>query len=386
MKEPASLSDILILLFFAVPILVIFRMFWLYWTRGRAPERESASVQYEPPDHLTPGECGALLDNAVAPHNITATIVDLSVKGYLAIAQEGDSNSPASQGSKNYTFHLLKAPSDWNDLKRHERAVLSGIFIPTNPFQLLSESMSRLQSVGGNSPLGPLAQEQLTPAMEKLTAATAEFSGLGGPREAAPRPVVTLLDLQNNFHMHLANIRAFVFDELKAHGYYQQRPDKMRTVYAVEGIFAGVLMVFVGFVLAAANRTNPLPLMLVGILTGAIIVVFGPLLSVTTIAGSRTLAQVLGFKDFLGRVEKDHIERLEKTPELFEKYLPYAMALQVEKGWSQAFAGVTVAAPQWYQRQHGYGFGFDSMPVHLVDDLSRMSNQAASVLTSKPNP
>jgi len=118
------LSDLLILLFFAIPILVIFRMFCLYWTRGRDPERDSASVQYEPPDLLTPGECGALLENAVAVHNITATIVDLSVKGYLAIVQEDDSSLPASQGCKNYIFRLLKAPSDWNDLKRHERAVL----------------------------------------------------------------------------------------------------------------------------------------------------------------------------------------------------------------------------------------------------------------------
>ena len=33
-------------------------------------------------------------------------------------------------------------------------------------------------------------------------------------------------------------------------------------------------------------------------------------------------------RNFSGRVEKDQIERLEKTPELFEKFLPYAMALQ----------------------------------------------------------
>jgi hypothetical protein len=45
--------------------------------------------------------------------NIMATIVDLSVKGYLAIEQEDDSSLPAPKGSKNYSFHMLKAPSDW---------------------------------------------------------------------------------------------------------------------------------------------------------------------------------------------------------------------------------------------------------------------------------
>jgi len=126
---------------------------------------------------------------------------------------------------------------------------------------------------------------------------------------------------------------------------------------------------------------TPLPWILTGIFTGVIILASGRLLSARTIAGARTLAKILGFKDFLGRVEKDHIERIERTPELFEKYLPYAMALRVEKKWTQAFGGVTVPAQQWYQRKYGGDF----LPVHLVDGLDGMSNQAGSVLTSRPS-
>jgi hypothetical protein len=64
-----------------------------------------------------------------------------------------------------------------------------------------------------------------------------------------------------------------------------------------------------------------------------------------TVAGARAYAKVLGFEDFLGRVEKDQIERLENAPELFEKYLPYAMALRVEKKWVAAFANI-MQSPQ----------------------------------------
>jgi hypothetical protein len=124
-----------------------------------------------------------------------------------------------------------------------------------------------------------------------------------------------------------------------------------------------------------------LPWILTGILTGVIILASGRLLSARTIAGTRTLAKVRGFKDFLERVEKDHIERLERAPELFEKYLPYAMALRVEKKWTQSFGDITVPAPQWYQGKYGADF----LPVHLVDDIDGMSNQAGSVLTSKPS-
>jgi hypothetical protein len=78
---------------------------------------------------------------------------------------------------------------------------------------------------------------------------------------------------------------------------------------------------------------------------------------------------VRGFVDFLGRVEKDHIERLEKTPELFEKYLPYAMALGVENKWAQAFGRITLQ-PKWHR-----GPGGDFFPTELVEGLNGMSNQ-----------
>ena len=375
MKDFLSLSGILFLLFFGIPTFFFFRMLWLYWTRGRDPELDSASVQYEPPDNLTPGECGALLENAVAVHNITATIVDLSVKGYLAIEQGDDSRLPTPKGCKNYIFNMLKGPSDWNNLKPHEQAVLRAVFIPTNPLRMLSDAMSRLQHGAGNSPLASVfsrvqAMTTANPALRVLSEA-----------EDSPRTAVALLELQNHFYLHLASIRESVFDALMAGGYYERRPDKVQLFYAAKGLVVAFLMALAGGFLAAATDTAPLPWILTGTLTGVIILVSGWLLSARTIAGAHTLAKVMGFKDFLERVEKDHVERLETTPELFEKYLPYAMALRVEKRWTQAFGGVTVPAPQWYQRKYGGDF----LPVHLVDDLAGMSNQARGVLTSKPN-
>jgi hypothetical protein len=241
---------------------------------------------------------------------------------------------------------------------------------------MLSDAMSQLQNAGGNPALASAFSR-----VQTMTTASPALRVLSQAEDAPPRPSVALVDLQNHFYLHLARIREGVFDALVADGYYENRPDKVKLLYIAKGLFAGLGMALGGGILAAATGTATLPLVLTGILTGAIIVVFGPLLPARTIAGTRTFAKVLGFKDFLERVEKDHIERLERTPELFEKYLPYAMALHVEKKWSQAFGGVTVPPPQWYTRKHGYDF----LPVNLlVDDLSGMSNQAGSVLTSKP--
>ena len=75
-----------------IPLIAFFVMFWLWWTRGRDPQRLAISVQYEPPDKLTPGECGTLVDNEAAMRDITATLVDLAVKGYLTIEQKEESH------------------------------------------------------------------------------------------------------------------------------------------------------------------------------------------------------------------------------------------------------------------------------------------------------
>lgn len=57
-------------------------------------------------------------------------------------------------------------------------------------------------------------------------------------------------------------------------------------------------------------------------LAGATVLVFGWLLPARTGKGLRTVVNVLGFREFLRRVEKHYIDRIEKTPELFEKYPP----------------------------------------------------------------
>jgi hypothetical protein len=98
-----------------------------------------------------------------------------------------------------------------------------------------------------------------------------------------------------------------------------------------------------------------------------------------TVSGARAFAKVLGFEDFLGRVEKDRIERLEKTPELFEKYLPYAMALRVEKKWVQAFSGIGLPPPEWFQ---GVGGGSSFQPSLFINDLNILSSHAGSAMTS----
>ena len=123
--------------------------------------------------------------------------------------------------------------------------------------------------------------------------------------------------------------------------------------------------------------------------------VFFRLLRAYTVKGRRTLDEIEGFKQYLSVAEKHRLEFLnppEETPELFERYLPYALALGVEQRWSERFAEVLSRAmesadkgwhPVWY---HGYGYGLtgDRLAGHLGAGLG--AGLAGAVASSSRAP
>jgi hypothetical protein len=309
------------------------------------------------------------------PFLIPITIVDLAVKGYFSI-ESNDGKAPGPNDNQDYVFHLLKQPSEWNSLKPHEHAVLGAIFLPTNPLRMLADAMSRLQKEAGNSASGASFAGLQVLSIEKVQAmwkADPRIRAIAEAKEEA-RPVVTLSESQNFFYLHKTILSECIFDALIAGGYYARRPDRMRQFYMGVGILMGVLLALVGRFLTAP--TTPWSTwILSSILTALIIMGFGSFMPARSVAGARALGKVRGFVDFLGRVEKDHIERLEKTPQLFEKYLPYAMALGVENRWAQAFGRITVQ-PKWHR-----GRGVDFLPTQLVEGLGGMPDQTGHRMT-----
>lgn len=311
---------------FFIPIVVFLFMAWFWYSKGRDPRRNPISVQYEPPDQMSPAEAGTLVDNEVAMRDITATIIDLAVRGYLKIEQQDQSEALGLVHHKKFIFHRLKAASEWTTLKPHEQELLSAFF------------------------------------------------------DDGASDQVSLTDLQNRFYVHLPSIRNRIFDGLMAGKYYSRRPDKMH-----QGYFVGGIIIVVGSFWAAGALSNALGIaflttLLAGIFTGIIVAGFGHFMSARTVAGERELEKILGFEDFLGRVEKDQIERIEKTPEMFEKFLPYAMALRVEKKWAGAFQDIYRQPPQWYSGPFGGGF----QTLLLINELNFLSMQTGSALASAP--
>ena len=310
----------------AIPVPVLLLVFAIWRRRGKDPRRLPVAVQYEPPQGLTPSEAGTLLDNSADMRDVTATLVDLAVRGYLRIEERDERKLFGLIGAREYVLHRLEPSPDAVALASHERLIFDGI-----------------------------------------------FSGRGAS--------VELSELENEFYAKLPDIRTSLFDRLLERGAYHARPDKVRTGWMVGGAVLGVLIAGVGSRVADRFLLTPVPFIVAGVLVALILIGFGRIMPARTDAGARMLEQVLGFEEFLRRVEAEHFKRviLDK-PELFDRYLPYAMAFGVEKKWAKAFEGIYTEPPRWYVGSGGPGFSAS----RFSSSLAAMSSKASAALSSSP--
>ncbi|MEJ1967334.1 MAG: DUF2207 domain-containing protein [Rhizomicrobium sp.] len=127
---------------------------------------------------------------------------------------------------------------------------------------------------------------------------------------------------------------------------------------------------------------------------GVLAYVFYHLLKAPTALGARTLDQIDGFKMFLETAEKDRLEILnppQVTPEVFEKFLPYAIALDCENQWSRKFEAQAAAAGIGADRNYGYyplwysGGNFGSLgTAGFVSSLGTSLGSAAASASVAP--
>jgi uncharacterized membrane protein len=328
LKEPGSLTKFFWFLggnpIVFLPLVTLAGMFTLWWYKGRDPDAGiSVAPMYEPPAGISPAEAGTLLDDSIHPRDITSTIVDLAVRGYIKIEETSEKTLIFTH--KDYLFHLLKPREQWGtDLVPHERVMLENIF------------------AGG-------AETRLS-------------------------------SLKNRFYTAVPVIRQDIMAALKTKGIYLLDPESANG-YSV-GVAIAILAPFVLFqFLGWANFLNSAVMLIVCVPLSALVWwLFARVMTAKTVKGARTHVAVLGFQEFMNRVDADRLKVM--PPTTFEKFLPYAMALGVEHHWAQAFSGIIKDPPQWYVGPGGYVGGFN--PIFFSSSMNSMASDMHQVFVSAP--
>jgi len=297
---------------------------------GFRDRRSPVAVQFVPPPGVRPGEVGTLVDEKADPTDVTATLVDLAVRGYLRI-DEVPRSDPRKK-PKDWTLVRLRPVDD--TLLAFERTLLDRIF--------------------------------------------------------AGREEVRLSDLRTTFASSMAEVQKGMYAHVTTTGWFRANPQRVRTSWVALGIvllvlgFAGAVVVLATGMQVAGLALVPAAVALVGL----VVTVLSHWAPARTADGTAVLAQALGFRRYLATAEADQL-RFEEGEDIFSRYLPYAIVFGLTERWARVFAdlaaqGRTTAQPGWYTgRSDALVAGY--WATHLAGAVGSFSAVATSAL-SAPTP
>jgi uncharacterized membrane protein YgcG len=164
----------------------------------------------------------------------------------------------------------------------------------------------------------------------------------------------------------------------------------VKTIFGLLVLLPFLIGGLIGPALALATGAVPSDLLLAALGIGALAILnvaFFYLLTAPTPAGRALLDKIEGFRLYLATTEEDRLAVLnppERTPALFERYLPYALALGCAHEWSEKFTAVLaaagIAAPSWYS-----GSNWDSArPARFAEGLGSGLATSAAAAASPP--
>ncbi|GAB2613959.1 DUF2207 domain-containing protein [Pseudactinotalea suaedae] len=204
------------------------------------PRRKTpVTVQFTPPADVLPGELGTLTDERADRRDVTATIFDLAVRGFLRIEE--------IEGSKKPDWRLIRnLDADWDELRPYERTLLRSIFSTSGEKKRLSK-------------LGERFAEGVSDTQEQL------------------------------------------YEEMVERGWFKHSPQTVRRSWAGMGflVLAGGILatLLLSFLVGWGLLGVPV------ILAGIAIMVAAPTAPARTADGSAVLAQALGFKLYIETAE-----------------------------------------------------------------------------------
>ncbi len=257
---------------------------------------EETPVEFVPPDNLRPGQLGTLVDFSANPLDVTATIVDLAVRGYLVIEE-----LPGEGGIVHTPdWKLTKKKEPGPELKEYEQRLLAALYEDGNEVQLS--------------------------------------------------------DLRYTFAPKLQDVQQALIDDAMSQGWFARLPSVARTQWGLLGVL--VLLAGVGLTILLAWRTHAallgIPLIIAGIL-----LTFGAYwIPQRTAKGTAVLRRTEGFRRFINESEKERA-RFAERKNLFSEYLPYAIVFGATGKWAAAFAGLDDQPPDtssWYLSSTAFTF------------------------------
>lgn len=271
-------------------------LYGLWYTKGRDPQvGPVAAFLAQPPGDLPPGAVGVLLDEVADQRDVVATLVDLGNRGVIKLEESRSEGLLGIGSSSDYDITLVQAPES---LRPFEKTLLVSLF---------GTELEQGKKV-------------------KMSEAGERFRGSSD------------------------KIKDQLYDEVVNRKFFDADPDAVRKRYQSMGIGALIVAVLLGCVGISFLSTGAsliwLPVIVLVILA-VILIVISSRMPKKTQLGADEAAKYRAFRTYLADIDK--YENIEAKKDIFEKYLPYAIAFGLEEDYTRKFAQAGSATPSWYE-------------------------------------
>jgi len=360
-------------------LLILLAYYISVWSRfGRDPSRGVIIPLFSPPDNLSPAALRYIMKMGFDHKALAAAIINMAVKGYLKIFENAG------------IYTIKKTGADDSVLTPEELVVSRQLLGPDTEIKLKKENHLEISGTLRNLQLALEKKFEkvyfltnreyfFTGALISAIAMAATVIALGVSEKLFLTVFMSVWLTGWSFGVLMLLKQAISLWKLALRGGGGRSSlfggALFMTIFAVPfiageifglGVLIGAASPWVAAVLICAVSINAL---------------FYRLLKAPTLTGRKVMDKIEGFKMYLSVAEKDRLNLLnppEKTPELFERYLPYAFALDVEQAWSEQFSGIlqSVAdphgeySPAWYSGATTHGLGAAGFVSGLGSSLS----------------
>jgi hypothetical protein len=280
---------------------------------------QDTRIVFTPPANLRPGEVGTLIDERIDPVDVTATIIDLAVRGHLTIIEldhETEYSRPDWELKR-----VANAPSE--ELQRYENVLVRAVFGDSDSV-LVSE-------------LGPQVRANLGEVQDAL------------------------------------------YDGVVKRGWFTERPDRTRSLWATIGIGVTVLGVVLTVLLALFTTWGLLGLAVTAIGVGLLVI--GRHMPAKAPAAGRVLGQVAAIRGELLEMDVSELPK-DQHAELCSRALPYAVVLGGSERWIDALVATDSDDDEdegfhWYRGPRGWHLQY------LPDSLRNLTTNLTGALFTR---
>lgn len=379
--------------FYPVIFTLLFILGIFLWFRFGKDNKIYPTVEFYPPDDLTPSELGYIYDSQIDPYDLTAMIVYWADKGYLNIKEEEEETGIVFKKTKS-KITLIKIQDIPENSEEFEKIYFNGLFsehgsngevtideLENHFYKTLAivrnslknafhgKSSKRFQSKSGKVSsffIVIIAMIMMFLSLLSILSLLNPYDIVSSLLFAAVATVFVSIFLTS---------AAFIFSTLKT------RLPKSKAGYG----FSGILLSFIGLSglagLLIYTKAGAISWMGVGL--SVILYYISPYAHKRTEKGDEWMAKILGFKSFIENAEKDRINTLVKEdPQYFYHILPYAMALGVTDKWADQFENITLEAPEWYQNASSTR-AFSA--VYFASHMNAQTQSMGQAMSSSPS-